>query len=165
MFQSLKGFRRLWIDREFVAGSGKCCVSIPKRVSETLNQDLIAHLRHDRLFQSLKGFRRLWILMAANVPANRLRFQSLKGFRRLWIPKAIILNVGSVSVSIPKRVSETLNPYQEKCFFLGTLVSIPKRVSETLNQKKLVDFRSLQGFQSLKGFRRLWILWECFTKC
>ncbi len=37
-------------------------------------------------------------------------------------------------VSIPKRVSEALNPLRDRGFKESGIVSIPKRVSEALNQ-------------------------------
>ena len=59
-------------------------------------------------------------------------------------------------VSIPKRVSEALNPPAanggEKVVIV---VSIPKRVSEALNPGALSAQITTDGFQSLKGFQRL----------
>ena len=55
-----------------------------------------------------------------------------------------------------KEVKKILREEQSKGrkYFTGC-VSIPKRVSETLNRFQLILFDWLSLFQSLKGFRRL----------
>ncbi len=61
-------------------------------------------------------------------------------------------------VSIPKRVSEALNPPTTDLltFKLKTNVSIPKRVSEALNlSRPSQEISRPVRFQSLKGFQRL----------
>ncbi len=59
------------------------------------------------------------------------------------------------AVSIPKRVSEALNPALKLRLLLVALVSIPKRVSEALNLDYFLAYETSAAFQSLKGFQRL----------
>ncbi len=61
VFQSLKGFQRLWI---FTIIDIVVCIA---------------------RFQSLKGFQRLWIEKRITARYQQFAFQSLKGFQRLWI--------------------------------------------------------------------------------
>ncbi len=61
----------------------------------------------------------------------------------------------AVSVSIPKRVSEALNPQLPTVTLNTHSVSIPKRVSEALNPRERGACDLFAEFQSLKGFQRL----------
>ena len=137
-FQSLKGFQRLWSQKETTEILKKVAVSIPKRVSEALKQPKRQHTTKEfESFQSLKGFQRLWSAPFTSKMAAPVPFQSLKGFQRLWSPKFLFRITQKHFVSIPKRVSEALKlsnsafPPKQSC------VSIPKRVSEALKQQEI----------------------------
>ncbi len=86
-FQSLKGFQMLWIQKYLSGREVTKNVSIPKRVSDALNQGLSRNSLRNCMFQSLKGFQMLWILVLAAQYIWLNKFQSLKGFQMLWIAK------------------------------------------------------------------------------
>ena len=157
VFQSLKGFQRLWslVETKSLA-QASWSVSIPKRVSEALKLMSVwsQHLSFivsipKRVSEALK-----LTILQFNFLAKL--FQSLKGFQRLWSIIKVIPVYRRKFVSIPKRVSEALKPslgdrIERICF-----VSIPKRVSEALKPKTDARFWGYEKFQSLKGFQRLW---------
>ncbi len=133
LFQSLKGFWRLWIWLG------------------------LAIIPSHREFQSLKGFWRLWIAwyrldkgLYAFVSIPKRVLEALNPYEKE--------NVGCSSlVSIPKRVLEALNRFPLVLDTIRQIVSIPKRVLEALNLYLGKPCRLHLMFQSLKGFWRLWI--------
>ncbi len=116
-FQSLKGFQRLWSSHSSLFRSFACVsVSIPKRVSEALKLPYPFRYSQPQLangFQSLKGFQRLWSFDDCSAGKSRGK----------W-------------VSIPKRVSEALKLAKSRFIRRCNWVSIPKRVSEALKQQQ-----------------------------
>ena len=158
LFQSLKGFQRLWsrgrLSRSYCTNTW---VSIPKRVSEALKRYTSRNAAYVNMFQSLKGFQRLWSSQARAATISRTEFQSLKGFQRLWSLQNLVF-----SFALKGSTFQSLKGFQRLWSFRGNWgrggrrVSIPKRVSEALKR-----YRHRQGFtnfkfQSLKGFQRLW---------
>ncbi len=111
-FQSLKGFQRLWIFAGSVNFVTFTLVSIPKRVSEALNLCCLDGCRCPSFVSIPKR-----VSEALNLQRSRLQvvmkrpyqFQSLKGFQRLWILIQPNDYAPLLIVSIPKRVSEALN--------------------------------------------------------
>ena len=182
LFQSLKGFQRLWSKKELKTFAAQNIVSIPKRVSEALKllwwwKCLTLHPVSipKRVSEALKLFKGL-------LTDKATAFQSLKGFQRLWslvevsyqralacelvsIPKRVsealklpwlLMITTPHTVSIPKRVSEALKLSVHLMARFLLKVSIPKRVSEALKRDRIAIWNLGCLFQSLKGFQRLW---------
>ncbi len=86
VFQSLKGFQRLWIKADNIYGRILGCVSIPKRVSEALN---LWYIQSAIAFKAVSIPKRvseaLNLLILNVIRMFIVWFQSLKGFQRLWI--------------------------------------------------------------------------------
>ena len=131
LFQSLKGFQRLWSEIVFKGWFTKSS------------------------FQSLKGFQRLWslmILLASLEPMVSIPKRVSEALKR-WNS---INWQGDLHVSIPKRVSEALKPKIFARLSTVFLFQSLKGFQRLWSCKSILSLHGYQAFQSLKGFQRLW---------
>ena len=115
LFQSLKGFQRLWSNALLENARIVQLVSIPKRVSEALKNSKDICWEQGCSVSIPKRVSEALKHHRRATGLLPLLFQSLKGFQRLWSGGFFYLIITLRNfVSIPKRVSEALKPNAAK---------------------------------------------------